>query len=303
MNALTSHLEDYLRLRRALGFKLVYPGRALPQFLAYLDEQGATKITSELAIAWASLARDALPAHRAHRLGMVRGFARYLSAIDPETEVPPTGVWSAATRRRTPFLFSEDDLVGLLAGARTLLPALRGATCEALFGLLVSTGMRVGEALGLEQDDVDLATSLITIREAKLDRSRLVPLHESTTEALATYARIRDDAVGCSSRRFFLTGDGRFLRHRAALHAFTEVTATLGLRDGPVRPRIHDLRHHYAISSLLEWHRQGMIPTNQLAVLSTYLGHLDPSSTYWYFTATPALMELVASRVVERGEW
>ncbi|MDA8266116.1 MAG: tyrosine-type recombinase/integrase [Actinomycetota bacterium] len=302
MSELSAHLEEYLRLRRALGFKLEYPGHALPQFLAYLEATGATKITTELAIAWAGLAKDALPVHRAHRLGAVRGFARYLAAIDLETEVPPTGVWSATTQRRTPFAFSEDDLTNLLARARELLPAVRGAACEALFGLLVSTGMRVGEALGLESDDLDLAEGVITIREAKFDRSRIIPLHETAAEALATYARARDGNVAKRpSRRFFLTSGGCPLRYQAALNAFIEVTAALGLRDGPVLPRIHDLRHHFAISSLLEWHRAGLRPENRMAVLSTYLGHVHPAGTYWYLSATPELMELVAARLVECG--
>lgn len=249
MSELSRHLDEYLRLRRALGFKLELPGRILPQFLAYLEANGATTITSELAIAWAGLPAEALPVYRAHRLGAVRGFARYLAAIDPETEVPPTGVWSARTPRRTPFLFSDDDLTGLLAGARALLPALRGTTMEALFGLLVSTGMRVGEALGLERGDVDLAQGVITIREAKFDRSRIVPLHETTTNALTTYAQRRDGLLTRpSSGRFFLVAS-RPLRYPAVLNAFVEVTAALGLRSGPVLPRIHDLRHHFTISS------------------------------------------------------
>jgi len=301
MSELSENLEEYLRLRRALGFKLEYPGQALTQFVAYLEAKGATRITTEHAIEWAGLAVDALPVHRAHRLGAVRGFARYLAAIDPETEVPPTGVWPARTKRRTPFAFSEGDLTNLLAGARALLPALRGATLEALFGLLVSTGMRVGEAIGLERGDVDLTEGIITIREAKFDRARIVPLHGTTVQALAVYARLRDGARTPRSRQFFLVDPSRPLRYRQVLDAFVEVTAALGLRDGPVLPRIHDLRHHFAISSLLEWHRAGLLPANRLAVLSTYLGHVHPSGTYWYLTSTPELMELVAARVVDGG--
>ena len=302
MSELSKHLDDYLHLRRALGFKLTYPGQALPQFLVYLEAKGATKITTNLAIAWAGLATDALPVHRAHRLGAVRGFARYLAAIDPETEVPPTGVWSTRTSRRTPFVFSDDDLTRLLDGAGGLSPELRGATLAALFGLLASSGMRVGEALGLERNDVDLARGVITIREAKFDRSRIVPLHETTTKALGAYAQRRDDLLARpSSSRFFLVGPSQPLRYRAALSAFIEITAALGLRSGPVLPRIHDLRHHFAISSLLEWHQSRLRPENWMAMLSIYLGHVDPSGTYWYLSATPQLMELVASRLIEGG--
>lgn len=301
MSELSRNLDEYLRLRRALGFKLEYPGRALAQFVVYLEARGATRITTELAIAWAGLAANALPVHRAHRLGAVRGFARYLATIDPATEVPPTGVWSATTPRRTPFAFSDDDLTRLLAGASTL-PGLRGASVEALFGLLASTGMRVGEALALERADVNLTQGVITIREAKFGRSRIVPLHETAASALAAYARVREEACARpSSDRFFLASPSRPLHYRAALTAFIEVTAALGLRSGPVIPRIHDLRHHFAISNLLRWQREGLRPENRMAVLSTYLGHVSPSGTYWYLSATPELMGLVAARLVDGG--
>jgi integrase len=302
MSELDAHLANYLRLRRALGFKLEYPGQVLPQFLAYLQAQGATRITAEHAIAWAGLPKEVLPVHLAHRLGAVRGFARYVKAIDPKTEVPPVGVWSATTPRRTPYVFSQGDLADLIAAARRLPPAFRGATSQTLFGLLISTGMRVGETLALHRGDVDLIDGVLTIREAKFDRCRIVPLHESTTAALAAYATVRDKHLPYpQSDAFFLTDTGKALRYNQAHQAFVEVTTTLGLRSGTVQPRIHDLRHRFTISTLLAWHQAGMQPGNQMAVLATYLGHVHPASTYWYLTATPELMELVAARLIEPG--
>src|SRR5713226_993678 len=192
MSELHRHLDDYLRLRRALGFKLAFHGHVLPSLIGYLEAAGAATITAELAIAWAGLPRDVLPITRAHRLGAARGFARYLKTIDPATEIPPAGIWPSVTPRPQPWIWAEADIGRLLAAARALRPPLRAATHETLFGLLAASGMRVGEAIAIQRDDLDLAAGVITIREAKFDRSRLVPLHPSTTEALRRYAAERD---------------------------------------------------------------------------------------------------------------
>src|SRR6266480_1563750 len=192
MSALDAHVEDYLRLRRALGYKLERHGMLLPKLVAYLKAAGATTVTSELAIAWARLPERARPNHWAARLAVVRGFARYLQTIDPATEVPPPGVFPARRHRPTPYLWSQEEIRRLLEGARALRSPLRAATHEALFGLLATTGMRLGEAIGLGRDDVDLVAGVITIREAKFDRSRLVPLHPTTAEALSRYVARRD---------------------------------------------------------------------------------------------------------------
>jgi integrase/recombinase XerD len=192
MSTLRAQVDDYLWLRRALGFKLERAGQLLPQLVTYLEAAGAATVTSDLAIAWARLPERARPNHWAQRLAIARGFARYLQTIDPATEVPPVGVFPARRHRPTPYLWSPRDVCGLLAGARALRPPLRAASHEALFGLLAVSGMRVGEAIGLQRDDVDLQAGVITIRDAKFDRSRLVPLHPTATEALSRYAGERD---------------------------------------------------------------------------------------------------------------
>ena len=200
MNALSSHVGDYLRLRRALGFKLERAGQLLPQMVAYLETAGAGTVTSDLAIAWARLP-DAAPHHWAQRLAIARGFARYLQTIDPATEVPPPGVFPARRHRPAPYLFSQRDICRILVAARALRPPLRAATHETIFGLLAASGMRIGEAIGLARDDVDLDTGVITIREAKFGRSRLVPLHPTVNQALGRYAAERNRLCPRPARR------------------------------------------------------------------------------------------------------
>ena len=205
MSELSGHVQDYLRLRRALGFKLERAGHLLPQLVAYLEAAGAATVTSDLAIAWARLPGHAHPNHWAQRLAIARGFARYLQALDPATAVPPAGVFPTRRHRPTPFLWSQRDIYRLLQSARALRPTLRAATCETLFGLLATCGMRVGEAVGLDRDDVDLQAGVITIRHAKFDRTRMVPPHPTgsprscrATPPSAT-ASARDPAAGRSS--------------------------------------------------------------------------------------------------------
>jgi integrase/recombinase XerD len=301
MSTLSTHVEDYLRLRRGLGFKLERAGRLLPQLVTYLETVGATTVLSHLAIAWARLPGDAHPNHRAQRLAIARGFARYLHAIDPATEVPPPGVFPARRHRRTPYLWSHSDVCRLLEAARTLRPSLRAATHEALFGLLAASGMRIGEAIGLCRDDVDLSTGVITIREAKFDRSRLVPLHPTTTEALARYASERDRLCPRpASRAFFLSSVGSRLDRSGVDKTLRTITTSIGVRTAAVRPRAHDLRHSFAVDTLIRWQRAGLNIDEHIAVLSTYLGHLSPADTYWYLSASPELMALAAERLDAR---
>ena len=298
MSALSGHVEDYLRLRRALGFKLERAGQLLPQLVAYLEAAGAATITSELAIGWARLPERAQPNHWAQRLAIARGFARYLQTIDPATEVPPPGVFPSRRHRPSPYLWSASGICRLLDGAQALRPPLRAATHETLFGLLAASGMRLGEAIGLQRDDVDLVAGVITIREAKFDRSRLVPLHPTTTEALRRYAAERDRL--CPRPRsgaFFLSSVGTTLTRSGVDKTFREITIAIGVRTATVRPRVHDLRHSFAVDTLIRWHRSGVNVDEHIGVLSTYLGHVSPADTYWYLSAAPELMALAAERL------
>lgn len=300
--ALSGHVEDYLRLRRALGFKLTRPGQELPQFVAYLDAIGTQRITVEAAIAWTRLSEDAQPVTLSHRLGAVRGFARYLATIDPATEIPPCGLFGKQ-QRRTPYIYSTEEIGRLLQAAGQLRPPLRAATYEALFGLLAATGMRVGEALRALCADVDLGKGVIRVRHTKFDRDRLVPLHPSATRALRGYGTRRDKL--CPQPRtesFFISSVGTALHHGSVHPTFLSLLAPAGLPTATGgRPRIHDLRHSLVVNTLIDWQREGVDVAARLPVLSTYLGHVSPASTYWYFSAVPELMQLAAAGLDRRS--
>jgi integrase/recombinase XerD len=301
MSALRGHVANYLRLRRALGFKLEREGQLLSQLLSYLEAAGATALTSRLAITWAREPINAQPNHWAKRLGVVRKFAAYLQTIDPASEVPPPGVFPARRHRPTPYLWSQGDICRLLEGARALRPALRAATHETLFGLLAASGMRIGEAVALQRDDVDLGAGVVTIREAKFDRSRLVPLHPSATEALSRYAAERDRlCLRPRSSSFFVSRIGTALDRSGVGKTFRKITIEIGARTTTVHPRVHDLRHSFAVQTLIGWQQSGVRVDERIGVLSTYLGHVSPAGTYWYLSASPELMELAAERLHAR---
>jgi len=301
MSALDAHVADYLRLRRALGYKLERHGMLLPQLVAYLEAAEVSTVTSDLAIAWARLPERARPNHWAARLAIARGFARYLATIDPTTEVPPPGVFPARRHRPAPYLWSPQEICRLLEGARALPSPLRAATHEALFGLLATTGMRLGEAVGLDRDDVELGDGVITIRHAKFDRSRLVPLHPSVTEALCRYTARRDRLCPRPrSTAFFVSSAGTRLNRSAVDKTLRKITTDLGIRTATVRPRAHDLRHSLAVATLIRWMRADVNVDEHMALLSTYLGHVSPADTYWYLSASPELMALAAQRLDAR---
>jgi len=301
MSELSGHVEDYLRLRRALGFKLERAGHLLPQLVTYLEAAGAATVTSDLAIAWARLPAHTQPNHWAQRLAIARGFARYLRALDPATEVPPPGVFPTRRHRPTPFLWSQRDICRLLESTRALRPAVRAATYEALFGLLATCGMRVGEAVGLDRDDVDLRAGVITIRHAKFDRPRLVPLHPTVTEALSRYAAERDRLCPRPrARAFFVSSVGTRLDRSGVAKTLRQITTSLGMRTESAHPRAHDLRHSFAVDTLIRWQHSGLSVDEHIATLSTYLGHVSPADTYWYLSASPELMGLAAGRLHTR---
>jgi integrase len=301
MSTLNTHVDDYLALRRALGFKLEREGRWLAELAAHVDGAGAGTLTSELAIAWASQRASAGPNGWAKRLGVARKFATHLQTILPATEVPPPGVFPSRRHRPTPYLWSPQDIGGLLDGARALRPPLRAATHEAIFGLIAATGMRIGEAVGLHRNDVDLGAGVITIRHAKFDRSRLVPLHATATVALQRYATDRDRLCAkLRSEAFFVSSVGTELNRSGVGRTLRLITTAMGIRTETVHPRVHDLRHSFAVRTLIEWQRCGVNINERISVLSTYLGHVSPADTYWYLSASPELMALAAERLDAR---
>jgi integrase len=301
MSGLGAYVDDYLRLRRALGFKLKEEERVLGQLVGYLEAAGAETVSSELAIGWARLPVGVHPNHWTKRLRIARGFAGYLQTIDPRTEIPPPDVFPTRRQRATPYLFSHQDICRLLGEARRLRHPLRAASYEALFGLLAVSGMRIGEAIALDRDDIDLDAGLITIRKAKHDRARLVPLHPTASKALRRYASERDRLCPTPrSRAFFLSSAGTPVHANGLRETFREIMTRIGVRTPEVHPRIHDLRHRFAVQTLIDWQRSGVNIDEHIPTLSTYLGHVSPADTYWYLSASPELMALAADRVADR---
>lgn len=299
MNGLADRVEEYLALRRALGFKLDRHGRLLPDLAEFCARRGEHHITIDTAVAWARLPADASPSWIAERLRIVRVFARWLHAFDPANQVPPTGLWAAPVRRRAPYLYSVEEVSALLVAARAEQHPLRAATFEAFLGLLAVTGMRGGEAMGLDRHDLDVERRLLVVRNTKFGKSRLVPVHVSTLDALRRYERRRDQL--CPSPptpAVFVSASGERLRHSTVQPVFRRLLRRAGVGAGRSRrPRLHELRHSFAVRTLLRWHQHGVDVQAHLPALSTYLGHRDPANTYWYLSATPELLGHSAARL------
>jgi integrase/recombinase XerD len=292
-------VNDYLALRRAMGFKLIDVDRLLHAYVDHLRDNGVTTITTETALAWATSPSGAQPAWWAKRLGVVRQFATYLHAIDPSVEIPPADLLPYGPRRAEPFIYTQADIVALLDAARQLRP-LPATTYTTLIGLLAVTGMRVGEAIRLDQTDLDRRSGILTIRHGKFGKSRQLPLHPTTTAALRTYLRTRDRHLGRpSSMALFVSTAGTRLFYSNVHLTFQKLTRAAGItpRSAGCRPRIHDLRHAFAVNTLTGWQCDGLDIATRLPLLSTYLGHIAPSSTYWYLTATPELLAAAANQL------
>lgn len=300
MSALHSILGDYLAIRRALGFKLERPAALLPDFLAFLEQADTSVITTPLALAWAKQPAKATPKWWAMRLDMVRLFARYVSTVDPRTEIPPYDLLPRTSRRPAPYVYSDQEVVALMAAADRIQDPFCAHTYRTLIGLLASTGMRVGEAIALDSADMDLAQQVITVREAKFGKSRLVPVHPTTAQALENYAKNRDRRFRRQSTApaFFVSLAGTRLFYSNVHLTFFRLVDRAGLAQRkPRRPRIHDLRHTFAVQTLIAWYHAGLDVERHLPVLSTYLGHVQPSGTYWYLSAVPELLHIVARRL------
>jgi integrase/recombinase XerD len=300
MSDLDRHVQEYLALRRALGFKLVGEGQLLAEFVKFADTVGERTITTQTALEWARLPRSASPNYLSRRLRAVRGFARYLHALDGACEVPPAELLPASKYRPTPYLYRDREILALIAAARGLRPPLRAATFQTLIGLLACTGLRIGEAIHLDREDFDPTHGVLTVRDSKFGKSREVLLHESTVHALADYAEVRDRLCPhAKERSFFITTRGSRLAHPTIYQPFRALLEQTGVRHPSPsrRPRIHDLRHSFAVKTLLGWYRDGGDVAARMPLLSTYLGHVDPVATYWYLSAAPELLALAAERL------
>lgn len=304
MSDLSTALDEYLALRHALGFKLRHSVRELPRFVKFLDREGATFITTALALQWAQEDPDASSVTQSDRLAMVRRFATWRSATDGRTEIPPHRLLPRRYRRPAPYIYSSAELAEIVSIAATLPCAtgLRGLTCSTLFGLLAVTGMRVSEAVALDRGDVDLGAGLITIREGKRGKSRIVPIHASTADALEDYANRRDSIAPAPTSAFFLSVRGRRFSAWSADDNFVAVSCAIGLRRPAANggrgrgPRLHDLRHRFAVTTLINWYRLGVDVDREIPKLATYLGHDHPKEVYWYLQAAPELLAIATER-------
>ena len=301
MSALRQSLDDYLALRRSVGYKLDDAARILASFVAFAERASAGTITTELALSWAAQPREASPIWLAHRLSAVRGFARYLHALDPAAEIPPADLLTApGYQPAPPYLYSDADVAALLAAARRLTPPLQAATFETLLGLLAAAGLRIGEAMRLDRNDIDWEDKALVVRSSKFGRSREVVCHDSTIEALRAYAARRDQLCPRpASASFFVSQRGRRLAHHSIYGTFHKLASEAGLRQRPGGrpPCVHGLRHSFAVNTLIRWYREGADVQARLPLLSAYLGHVRPSSTFWYLTAFPELLALAAGRL------
>lgn len=307
MTCFRKAVENYLTMRRSLGFKLRDMGYNLHHFVSFMEQQGASIITVDLALRWAQQPQGVLPAQWASRLSFVRSFARYWSAIDPRTEIPPMGLLPYRTQRAKPYIYSEEEVEQLLKAAKNLAPltGLRPWTYYTLFGLMAVTGMRISEIINLERGNVDFDQQFLTIRLTKFSKSRLIPLHPSTVENLKQYLKRRDQLHPRSTAtHFFLSNKGIPLTDCIVRWTFIKISRQIGLRKvGDSRgPRIHDLRHRFAVTTLLNWYRTGVDVEQRLPVLSTYLGHAHVTDTYWYLSAIPELLALTKDRLEKRWE-
>jgi integrase len=306
MSTLREAVHDYLDLRRGLGFKLQEAGKALHDFVAFLEQNRAKYITQSLALAWAQQPSRARPAYWASRLSIVRGFARYRSATDPRTQIPPHGLLPFQPKRARPFFYSDNQIRALLCAAfRMECPHERGKLRSwvyyCLFGLLSVTGLRLGEARNLQLQDVDLKAAVLTIRGAKFGKDRLVPLHRSSCVVLAKYiAKRRRHWEGRAvSSYLFVSSWGNRLDTGDVHRTFYRLSRQIGLRglSDSYGPRIHDLRHRFAVMTLLRWYRAGEDAERRLPLLSAYLGHVHVSDTFWYLSAWPELMQQAMTRL------
>jgi integrase/recombinase XerD len=313
MNSLSNALTEYLKLRRDFGYKLDRLETRLRRFLSFLDEKGTSHITTALALQFATEQKQWAPRTKIGYLCAVRGFAQYLAGMDPTIEVPPPGLFKPALSRFRPYIYSEEEIRRLLAAALRIPSAercmarygLKPWTLHSILGLLAATGMRISEATGLKSEDIDWSEGVLRISSTKFLKSRLVPVHPSTLNKLRSYAKRRDRFFAKRAHglpRFFVTCCGTPCRRNNVGQDFRKLARQIGLRAPGAKhgPRIHDMRHRFAVVTLLRWYRSGTQVDRLLPVLATYLGHSRVTGTYWYLSCTPELMAAAGKRLERR---
>ena len=307
MSTLHNAVNEYLAMRKALGYQLHDAEVLLPAFVSFLERSGTKRITIMLALEWSQQPGGTKLAYWAKRLSVVRGFARFWSATDPSTEIPPVGLLPRQSRRHQPYLYSDEEIRKLMEAALNLPPidGLRRWTYYCLFGILAVSGLRISEAFSLKDSDVDTDRCLLTIRQTKFNKSRIVPFHASTQRVLAEYAERRDHLLGRSADRYFLVNNrGTRLKGSIVRETFHKLSRRIGLRSPSDchGPRLHDFRHRFAVVTLVSWYRCGQDVERCLPILSTFLGHAQVTDTYWYLSLCPELMGLATALLEQRWE-
>ena len=302
MKTLREAAEDYINLRRALGFKLIDAESLLKDFASFMEQENAPYITTILALRWAKVPQNVLQAYWGSRLSVVRCFAKYLSAIDSRNEIPPCGLLPYNTHRCNPYIYRDEEVLKLLQACESLTAGngLRRHTYYTVFGLLAVTGMRISEVTALSREDVDLTQGIITIRLTKFSKSRSIPVHKSTLQVLREYTQLRDQIhPTVKIQSFFLFDRGTSLTVCSIREVFIRLSHRIGFRKPTDShgPRIHDFRHSFAVKTIIKWYREGINVESQIPLLSTYLGHTKPSDTYWYLSSVPELIGLAAARL------
>lgn len=304
MSTLSRELDRYLAIRRSLGYALGTSERILRRLTAFAERECADHINTELFLRWQEAFDGANRQTRARHLGIVRLFAQWLHGIDPKHEVPPQALFPSRHRRTRPYIYSDQEIQRIVEGAAELpsVNGIRALTYPTLFGLIAVTGMRISEVLSLDCDDVDLKVGVITLRRGKFGKARLLPLSDNTAARLTTYVRERDRLLGTPAKPFFISERGERLTDCSARYNFATVCQSIGLRRAEKfyrhghGPRIHDLRHTFAVHTLINWYHTGKDPAQEMISLTTYLGHANPAHTYWYIEAVPELLELASKR-------
>lgn len=292
-------MSDYLQVRRSLGFKLEGTERLLFAFADYLDARGALLVTVEHAVGFATASPGASPRWQALRLSAIRQFTRWAQLLDPTVQVPPARLLPARPTRTAPYLYTDAQVAALVAAAGRLQPAIKGATISTLVSLMAATGIRTGEALGLNVVDLDERASILKVT-GKYGKTRMLPLHPTVLDGLSSYLSERArllPAAHCPA--LLVSTRGARLRPQTVHPTFRAVADQVGLTatSSGSRPRLHDLRHRFAVSTMLDAYRSGGDPAATLPLLATWLGHADPHDTYWYLTGTAELLAAATDRL------
>lgn len=306
MSSIYQGLTEYVDMKRAMGFSFQYQEAHLKSFGIFLKEKNKKYVTKELATEWA-LGADKKPTWwHAKKLSELRAFAVYWKTMEPKTELWPEKLWPMRYQRKNPYIYSDEQIRLIMKSCRNLNPqdSLRPLTFETLFGLIASCGLRLSEAIGLKKADVDLKNGVLSVQKTKFYKPRIVPLHETTLQMMVRYAEARDNfcrdflSGHQQCEMFFISNDDKAITTGVAEWTFDKIALSCGVRTEPRRgPRLHDLRHTFVVRSLEDWYRQGKDIEVLLPILSTYLGHVQPSSTYWYISITPELMGLASEKL------